>query len=135
MAQIVKNDSIPLFFSPVYAGFPGVAEERIESTLDLNEYCIRHPASTFYVRSSGLSMVGVGIGDGDILVVDRSLEPRNNSIVIAILDGGFTVKRILKRKGSLSLIPENPIYPPIRITEEMDFEVWGVVTHLIKKYV
>lgn len=131
--QIKKND-IPLFFSPVPAGFPGVAEERIESTLDLNEYCIKHPAATFYVKSSGLSMIGVGIGDDDILVVDRSLEPRNNSIVIAVVNGEFTVKRILKRKGQVSLMPENPLYSPIVITEEIDFEVWGVVTHVIKKF-
>jgi DNA polymerase V len=134
MAATVKKNDIPLFFSPVSAGFPGVAEERIESTLDLNEYCIKHPAATFFVRSSGLSMVGVGIGDGDVLVVDRSLEPRNNSIVIALVDGSFTVKRIIKRKGEISLMPENPMFPPIRITGEMDFEVWGVVTHAVKKY-
>jgi DNA polymerase V len=80
-------------------------------------------------------MIGAGIGDDDVLVVDRSLEPRNNSIVIALVDGGFTVKRILKRNGSLSLMPENPMFPPIRVTDSMDFEVWGVVTHVIKKYV
>lgn len=129
------KSNIPLFSSPVPAGFPGFVSEQVESGLDLNEYCVKHPSATFYVRSSGLSMLGAGIGEDDILVVDRSLEPFNNSIVIAVVNGGFTVKRILKRAGSILLMPENPRYKPIRVNEEMDFEVWGVVTHVIKKFV
>ena len=79
-------------------------------------------------------MVGAGIGDGDILVVDRSLDPRNNAIVIAMVNGEFTVKRILKKSGEISLMPENPMYSPIPIKEGTDFEVWGVVSHVIKQF-
>src|SRR5690606_32580934 len=128
------KSNIPLFVAPVPAGFPGFVDDKVDRTLDLNEYCIKHPAATFYVRSSGLSMIGAGIGEDDILIVDRSLEPSNNSVIIAVVNGEFTVKRILRRNGNISLIPENPKYSPIRISESMDFEVWGVVTHVIKKF-
>jgi DNA polymerase V len=115
----------------VSAGFPSPADDYTEGTLDLNEYLIRHPAATFFVRVQGDSMVNAGIHSGDLLVVDRSLEPGNKKIVLAVLDGEFTVKRLMKKRGHLYLYPENSDYAPVEITEENRFEVWGVVTAVI----
>lgn len=123
---------LPMYSSSVSAGFPSPAEDFVEKELDLNEFMISHPAATFFVKVKGDSMMGAQISDGDILVVDRSQEPRNNSIVVAFVDGDFLVKRILKKKDNLYLIPENPKFTPIRITVEMDFKIWGVVTFIIK---
>ncbi len=125
--------STPLFQSTISAGFPSVATDHIENMLDLNTLCIKNKSSTFFLRCSGFSMIGAGISDGDILVVDRSLSPSNRSIVIAYLNGEFTVKRIIKRRDGISLMPENPTFAPIEIRADMDFEVWGVVTYIIKK--
>lgn len=124
---------LPLFTSAVSAGFPSPAEDFVEKELDLNEFMITHPAATFFVKVKGDSMQGAQISDGDILVVDRSREPLNNSIVIAFVDGEFLVKRILKKGKQLFLIPENPKFKPIEITGEMDFNIWGVVTFIIKQ--
>ncbi len=124
---------LPFYNSTVSAGFPSPAEDFVEKELDLNEFMISHPAATFFVKVKGDSMMGAQISDGDILVVDRSQEPRNNSIVVAFIDGEFLVKRILKKKDNLFLIPENPKFSPIRITVEMDFKIWGVVTFVIKQ--
>ena len=121
----------PLFLAPVSAGFPSPAEDYIEGRLDLNRHLIKHPAATFFVRVAGDSMTGAGIHPGDILVVDRSLEPRDASVVIAVLDGELTVKRISRRAGKLYLVPDNSLYQPLEILEEMEFEVWGVVTSVI----
>lgn len=123
----------PLFMSSVEAGFPSPAEDYIEGRLDLNKYLIKHPAATFFVRVSGNSMINAGIYPGDILIVDRSLEAADKKIVIAVVDGELTVKR-LRHKGNLFfLAPENDAYLPITITEEMSFEIWGVVTNVIHK--
>lgn len=92
-----------------------------------------HPAATFYARVKGSSMIDAGIGDGDILVIDKSLDPKDGDIAICFLDGEFTVKRMLCRDGGLLLMPANPEFQPIRITEENDFLVWGVVTYIIHK--
>lgn len=123
----------PLYLSTVEAGFPSPAEDYVEGSLDLNEYLIKHPAATFFVRVSGDSMINAGIFPGDILIVDRSLEPVDKKIVIAVLDGELTVKRLRYRAGIPSLEPENDNYSPIRISEEMSFEIWGVVTNVIHK--
>ena len=122
---------LPLFISRIPAGFPSPADDYIDKNLDLNEYLIKHPAATFFVRVEGDSMVDAGIHSGDILIVDRTLEAINNKIVVAILDGEFTVKRIRKIKNELYLLPENSNFDPIEITEEMNFEVWGVVAYVI----
>lgn len=119
--------------SPVSAGFPSPADDFVENILDLNEYLIKHPAATFFVRVSGDSMENAGIFSGDLLVVDRSLEAKNDSVVIAYLNNEFTVKRVRKDKDVWYLIPENPNYKSIRITEDMNFIVWGVVTNAIHK--
>ena len=98
-----NSQSVPLFQDPISAGFPSVAEDYIENSLDLNELIIKHPASTFFVRVQGDSMRGAGILSGDILVVDRSLEASNNKIIVAIVNGEFTVKRlVLGSDGALS---------------------------------
>ncbi|MCD4651352.1 MAG: translesion error-prone DNA polymerase V autoproteolytic subunit [Candidatus Cloacimonetes bacterium] len=123
----------PLLGSSLPAGFPSPAEDYIEKTLDLNEYLIHHPAATFFVRVDGDSMIGSGIHHNDILIVDRSLSAEHNKIVIAVVDGYLTVKR-LNTKGALwTLEPSNPAYSSITITEDMDFSVWGVVTCVIHK--
>jgi len=122
---------IPLFTAKISAGFPSPADDYIDKNLDLNEFLIKHPAATFFVRVSGNSMIETGIHPGDILIVDRSLEPSDNRVVIAALNGELTLKRIRRIKGKLYLVPENPDFTPIEITEEMQFQVWGVVRHVI----
>jgi DNA polymerase V len=121
----------PLFLASVSAGFPSPAEDYIEGRLDLNRHLIKHPAATFFVRVAGDSMIGAGIHHGDILVVDRALEPQDSNVVIAIIDGELTVKRISHRHGKLFLVPDNQAYAPLEILEEMEFEIWGVVTSVI----
>jgi DNA polymerase V len=119
------------FEAVVPAGFPSPAVDYEEDKLDLNKYLIKNPAATFFVRVAGYSMMGAGIYSGDLLVVDRSLEPRDKSVVIAIIDGELTVKRIRIRKKKITLEPENENYPVRQITEDNDFQVWGIVTNVI----
>lgn len=121
----------PLFLERVSAGFPSPADDYTEGSLDLNQHLVKHPAATFFVRASGDSMLGAGIHPGDILVVDRSLDPANNSVVIAAVNGDLTVKRLVKTGNAFLLAPENERYRPIEIREGTDFEVWGVVTAVI----
>ncbi len=122
---------MPLFLSGVSAGFPSPADDYLDRKLDLNEHLIKNPAATFFVRVAGDSMTGGGINDNDILVVDRSLEPSVNDIVIAVVNGELTVKRLIKSRGSWSLIAENPDYPPLEISDETPLEIWGVATYAI----
>ncbi|MCB1149609.1 MAG: translesion error-prone DNA polymerase V autoproteolytic subunit [Chlamydiia bacterium] len=122
--------SLPIVSSDVQAGFPSPADDYIENHLDLNELMIKRPAATFFVRVEGDSMTGAGIDSGDTLVVDRSLEAADGRIIIAVINGEFTVKRFLKRGPKLAA--ENPRYPDILISENLDFQVWGVVTYVIK---
>ncbi len=126
-----KPTSLPLYAARVAAGFPSPADDYIEGKLDLNQHLVKHPAATFFVRVEGDSMIGAGIHSGDILVVDRSLKPCHGKIVIAVLDGELTVKRLEQRKGVLRLLPENNSYQAIEITDAMDFTIWGVVTNVI----
>ena len=125
------SPALPLFTCPVSAGFPSPADDHIEGKLDLNRHLISNPIATFFVRVTGDSMVGAGIHCGDLLVVDRSLEPRDGQVAIAVVDGELLVKRLRWRKGRLFLEAEHPDYPPLQIREAMNFEVWGVVTHSI----
>ena len=120
-------------YSGINAGFPSPADDHIDLDLDLNEHLIKHPAATFYVYARGNSMINAGIYDGDLMIVDRSLDPALQSIVIAVIDGEFTVKRISRINKRLYLIPDNNDYEPIKITSDMNFEIWGVVTHTIHK--
>ncbi len=121
----------PLFMAPVAAGFPSPAEDYIEGSLDLNKYLIKHPAATFFVRVTGDSMIKAGIHHGDILIVDRSLEPADKKVVIAVVEGDLTVKRIRMKDGKIFLMPENERYDPMQIDSETSFEIWGVVTNVI----
>jgi DNA polymerase V len=121
----------PLFLVPVSAGFPSPADDYLEGKLDLNRHLIKHEAATFFVRVTGDSMIGSGIHSGDLLIVDRALEPTEKSVVIAVVNGELTVKRMQKRGGQLILMPDKGNYAPLPITAWTDFEIWGVVTHVI----
>lgn len=124
---------LPLSNERVAAGFPSPAEDFTQRGIDLNKELITNPASTFYARVSGLSMVDEGINDGDLLVIDKSLIPRNGCIAVCYIDGEFTLKRLEKHKDHALLIPANKEFKPIKVTEENDFCIWGVVTYVIKK--
>jgi DNA polymerase V len=126
-----RKQTFPLFLTPVKAGFPSPADDYLERKLDLNEHLIKHPAATFFVKVTGDSMINAGIFSNDILIVDRSLEAVNNKIVVAVVNGEFTIKRLRRRAGKTFLVAENPDYPPIEITDGSTFEVWGVVVHVI----
>lgn len=122
---------LPLFLSSVSAGFPSPAEDHVDKALDLNEMLVRHPAATFFVRVAGDSMLGAGIHHGDILVVDRSLEPANGKVVIAVVNGELTVKRLFRAGGTCRLAAENPAYPDRLLAEGESCEIWGVATFVI----
>ncbi|XPV76458.1 MAG: LexA family protein [Desulfovibrio sp.] len=133
-AQNIENgggNECPLFLSCVEAGFPSPADDFIEKPLNLHEHVVKNPPATFFVRASGESMKDVGIFSGDILVVDRSINAKNSDIIIASLNGELTVKRIVIKENTLFLAPENPAYPPLEVTEDTAFEIWGVVTHVV----
>lgn len=121
------------YFESVSAGFPSPADDYIEEKLNLDKYLIKNPSSTFFVRVSGSSMIGAGIYPNDILIVDRSLEPKNKDVVIALINGELTVKRFIKASGKFYLKPENPDFKPIEIPQEGEFMVWGIVTNVIHK--
>ena len=129
-----KRRKRPLFLVPVPAGFPSPADDYMDGKLDLNEHLIKHPAATFFFRVTGDSMINAGIHSGDLLIVDRYEEARDGSIVVAVVDGELTVKRIEVHDGKLFLVPENKDYPLIPVTEEQSFEVWGVVQHAIHSF-
>ncbi len=124
----------PLFLALVAAGFPSPADDHLDRDLDLHELLIQHLASTFYVRLSGDSMQGAGLYDGDILVVDRSLEPKHHDIVIAVLDGELTVKRLYRQGNLVQLRPANPRFPIMTIHDDQELPIWGVVTGSIRQF-
>jgi len=126
---------LPFSQSYVKAGFPSPAQDYIEDRVDIFNRIVRHPTATFLVRAKGDSMEGKGIQDGDILVVDRSLLAKNNSIIVAYIDGEFTVKRFVKSVSKVYLYPANDNYKPIEITKENDFLIWGVVTYVLHEYI
>jgi DNA polymerase V len=130
------SEALPVsyFDLTVSAGFPSPAGDSEDLRLDLNDLLIRHPEATFFVRVWGDSMIQAGIHCGDILVVDRSLDPYDGAIVVAILNGEFTVKRIRFLGTTLKLVPENPAYPEILISADHDFQVWGVVSGVVRKF-
>ena len=117
----------------VRAGFPSPAEDTPHERLDLMKLLIRHPAATFYFRVSGVSMVDDDFDEGDIIVVDRSLEPDDGRVAVCFIDGEFTLKRIRRDKDCIWLVPANKRFAPIRVTADNEFAVWGVVTYVIKK--
>ena len=122
---------IPMVTARVEAGFPSPADNYIERAIDLNEELIRNPVATFFVRAKGSSMKDVNIHDGDVLIVDRSVSPVDRQIVVAMIDGEFTVKRLRKRGNQISLEAENSDYPPILVGEDQELLIWGAVTYII----
>ncbi len=127
----VPNIKLPLYGSAVSCGFTSPAEDHVENELSLDDYLVPNPDATFFVRASGDSMKGAGIFDGDLLIIDRSIEVKNNHIVLAVLDTEFTVKRFLKKDNTITLKAENKIFKDIVIKEDQHFIVWGVVVHVI----
>jgi len=123
-----------VFYPKIQAGFPSPADDYLTEKLDLNKYLIKNKATTYCVRVEGDSMTGAGIYSGDILIVDRSIQPRENLIVIAILDGELTVKWLKRKNGKLYLCPDNTDFTPLHISEESDFKIWGVVIHCIHTF-
>ncbi len=126
-------EGLPLYLSPIPAGFPVNVSDDVATRVDLHTYVVRNPASTFFLKATGLPMVGAGINDGDLLVVDRSLPAENNRIVIAAVEGELTVKRLKRRKDRVFLVPENPDYPEIEITHCEHVHIWGVVSFVVHK--
>lgn len=133
-ADISINALLPYVKSGISAGFPSPALDFEDLKIDLNTEIVKHPNSTYYGRVRGVSMKNAGIGDGDIMVIDRSIEPRDGKIAVCYLDGEFTAKRIRVDKGKVILMPENEDYSPIVVTADNDFVVWGIVTHVIKSF-
>ena len=117
----------------ISAGFPSPADDFKEIRISLDKELVKNKDATFYARVSGDSMIGAGLDDGDLLVIDRSLDPENGKIAVCLIDGEFTVKRVKIEKDHVYLIPENKRYDPIKVTEENEFIVWGVVTYVVKK--
>ncbi len=126
--------SIPIFTSRVQAGFPSPADDHLEGALDLNTHLIHHKEATFFVKAQGDSMLGAGIQQGDILIVDKYLSAKSGKIVIAVVDGEFTVKRLHKYKGNITLKAENPDFEDIKIGGTDELIIWGVVTSVIHQY-
>lgn len=124
---------LPLFLTTVTAGFPSPADDYVDKKINLHEYLIRNNAATFFLKAHGESMINAGIYDGDLLIVDRSIEAAHNKIVIAAIDGELTVKRLIRRKNQVVLAPENPDYPEFDITLKEHIHIWGVVTYAIHK--
>ena len=126
-------DEIKLAEPLVPAGFPSPADDFIEMEINLQDYIVKNKEATFCVKVEGTSMTKAGINTGDIIIVDRSLNPKHNDIVLAVIDGEFTVKRLAVNNESIYLMPENDSFSPIQINEAMDFQIWGIITHIIHK--
>lgn len=131
-ADTVTVLELPFIGDGISAGFPSPALDFIDISIDLNKHLVKHPSATFYGRVKGVSLKNAGIDNGDLLIIDRSIEPTNGKIAVCYIDGEFTAKRIKISKNEIWLIPENENYQPIRVTEENDFLIWGIVTHVIK---
>ncbi len=125
---------LPYVEKGISAGFPSPADDFIDATIDLNKEFIKNPSATFYGRVKGNSMKNAGIDNGDLLIIDKSLEPKDGKIAVCYIDGEFTVKRIKLDKDCLWLVPENDLYKPIKVTADNDFIVWGMVVHVIKSF-
>ncbi|MEN3324817.1 translesion error-prone DNA polymerase V autoproteolytic subunit [Mariniflexile soesokkakense] len=123
---------LPFVSNGISAGFPSPADDFLDINIDLNKHLIKNPSTTFYGKVRGNSMIDAGIHDGDLLIIDKSLEPTNNKIAICFIDGEFTVKRIKIEKDIIWLIAENKDYKPIKVTKDNDFIIWGVVINVIK---
>jgi DNA polymerase V len=131
LSETLSQLSLPLFASRVPAGSPVAADDLKEADIDLNAHLVSHPASTFMVTVKGDSMINAGIHDGDLLIVDRALPARSGKVVVAVINGELTVKRLENTASGLFLMPENPVYSPIEVPEEAALFIWGVVTNVI----
>ena len=129
-----ENTELPVMAQDgIHAGFPSPATDYMTQAIDLNKELVKHPAATFYGRVVGDSMIDAGVEEGDILVIDKSLEPRDGDMAVCFVDGEFTLKHLHLREGGLTLRPANKNYPEIEVCEGVDFAMWGVVTYVIKK--
>jgi DNA polymerase V len=127
-----NTNELPFISGGIKAGFPSPAADFDESKISLDNVLVKNREATFYAKASGTSMIGAGIDDGDILVIDRSVEPQDNKIAVCYIDGEFTVKRIKVEKDCLYLMPENAAFQPIKVTEENELIIWGIVMYVIK---
>lgn len=133
IAETSSHVPLPYADQGIQAGFPSPAQDYISESMDLNHEIVKHPAATFFGKVSGESMIGEGIENGDLLVIDRSLEPEDGDLAVCCVEGEFTLKRIKIEPDRIWLIPANECFDPILITENNRFEIWGVVTHTIKR--
>ena len=124
---------MPYISSGIKAGFPSPAADFDGTRISIDQIVVKNAIATFYAKANGNSMIGAGIDDGDILVIDKSIEPQDGKIAVCFIDGEFTVKRIKVQENSLLLLPENPLFEPIEVTHENDFIIWGIVTYVVKK--
>lgn len=131
--DLTSHLALPFADEGIQAGFPSPAQDYINESIDLNREIVHHPAATFYGRVRGDSMIGENITEGDILVIDRSIEPSDGDLAVCCLDGDFTLKRIRLEKNRVWLVPANEQYDPILVTPDRRMEVWGVVTYTIKR--
>ena len=134
LMQDVPAYGFRLLSHKLSAGFPSPAADYLEEELDLNSYLVRNKPATFMFSVKGDSMIGASIQDGDKVVVDRALHPKHNDIVVAVLNGEYTIKRLFKRQGRVELRPENPAYQPIKFTDGAELQVWGVVVGAVRRY-
>jgi DNA polymerase V len=128
-----NNLEMPYISSGIKAGFPSPAADFDGSRISIDQIVVKNATATFYAKANGSSMIGAGIDDGDILVIDKSIEPQDGKIAVCFIDGEFTVKRIKVQENSLLLLPENSLFEPIEVTQENDFIIWGIVTYVVKK--
>ena len=131
--DLTNSMEFPLVEDGLQAGFPSPAADYLDLKLDLNQELINNPNSTFFGRVKGNSMTDAGICDGDVLIIDKSITPQNDSIAVCFIDGEFTVKRIKIEKQAIYLIPENKTFKEIKVTPDNNFIIWGIVTYVIKK--
>lgn len=124
---------IPFIADGIKAGFPSPAADFDETKISIDQLVVKNETATFYAKASGNSMIGAGIDDGDILVIDRSIEPTDNKIAVCFIDGDFTIKRIKIEEDCIYLQPENPKFKSIKVTEDNDLIIWGIVTYVVKK--
>ena len=128
-----QNRSMPLAHTGISAGFPSPADDFKELRISIDQEVVKNEEATFYARVAGQSMQGAGLDDGDLLVIDRSKDPEDNAIAVCFVDGEFTVKRLKVEAECVYLMPENPAYSPIKVTEDNELIIWGVVTYVVKK--
>ncbi|MFD0992385.1 LexA family protein [Tenacibaculum geojense] len=131
-ADTTTSLELPFVVNGISAGFPSPADDFLDINIDLNKHLIKNPSTTFYGRVRGDSMINAGMHDGDLLIIDKSLEPKDGKIAVCFVDGEFTVKRIKIEKDIVWLVAENEKYKPIKVTQDNDFVIWGMVTNVIK---